>query len=630
MEGGFKTHVRRSGQHGMPWALPWLAQALGLWLVASLLPGVALGQTTLTWGAGGNGGTGTWINGVTSNWWNGTSNVQWSDGANRNAVFAGTAGTVTLNAGRTAGDVKFDTPGYVLNFSSATLTLSSLSGSELASTTFVGSTTGNGSVRVNPASDATFTGTIANVGSGTTSFIKDGTGRFTFGSGFSYTATGNLTLNQGILRLGTTTGVPVGRRWIVNSSTTTSTVIELADGDFSAVWSQTPGSNYRLDINNSTGVGGFAAIGGDRTVTMVNTNDVKWESGTGGSTDKFNVGELILGTADSTGKLTLARSGNINLRLQSSSTANPVGTYERTIRTGNGTAPIDAEIAVPILDSSAAGRIGAIKKVGSGVLALSAVNLYTGPTTVTEGGLWIASTGRINTTSGVTVNGSGAEFKYNSSTAYTQPLTVTQGIVSGTGTISASGGVSIATNAILSPGNSPGTQTFTTGLTLSPGGTYVWETNSGTGTAGVNWDVINVTAGGLNLSSLSSGGRFTLDLTTLTSSGSSGPMDNYTAGDSYTWRIFDANELTLPASFGSGPTYPAGTDITSLFNVVTTNWKNPVPDSGNVSVKVAADGKGIDLVVVPEPATLVLAGLGVGLAGLGAWSRRRAARNVSL
>jgi hypothetical protein len=204
--------------------------------------------------------------------------------------------------------------------------------------------------------------------------------------------------------------------------------------------------------------------------------------------------------------------------------------------------------------------------------------------------------------------------------ALTRPLTVTQGTISGTGRISATGGVSIGTNAVLSPGNSPGTQAFTTGLTLAPGGTYVWEVNSGAGTTGTNWDLINVTSGGLNLASLSNAAKFNLDLTTLTASGSSGSMDNYTPGGSYTWRIFDANALTLPGSF-SAPY--AGTDITSLFNVLTTNWQGTAPASNDISVKVAADGTGIDLVVVPEPGTIALGVIGIGLAGLATWRRRR-------
>jgi fibronectin-binding autotransporter adhesin len=261
-----------------------------------------------------------------------------------------------------------------------------------------------------------------------------------------------------------------------------------------------------------------------------------------------------------------------------------------------------------------------LTKSGAGRWVLSGTNTYSGATTVTGGLLEIASTGVTGSTSGITVNGVGAHFRYNSATALTRPLTLTQGTLSGTGTISSTGGVSVGANAILSPGNSPGTQAYTTGLTLAAGGTYVWEVNSGTGTTGVNWDLINVTAGGLNLSALSAGGKFTLDLTTLTASGSSGPMDNYTPGGSYTWRIFDANALTLPGSFGSTP-YAAGTDITSLFNLVTTNWKNTAPAQNDMSVKVAANGTGIDLVVVPEPGTLALAGLGI--AGFIIWRCRR-------
>ena len=99
-------------------------------------------------------------------------------------------------------------------------------------------------------------------------------------------------------------------------------------------------------------------------------------------------------------------------------------------------------------------------------------------------------------------------------------------------------------------------------------------------------------------------------------------MDNYTPGGSYTWRIFDANALTLPGLFGSSP-YTPGTDITSLFNVLTANWKNTVPAANDISVKVAENGTGIDLVVVPEPGTIALGVIGIGLAGFATWRRRR-------
>ncbi|MEY3896169.1 MAG: hypothetical protein RLZZ214_1689, partial [Verrucomicrobiota bacterium] len=61
---------------------------------------------TFTWDgsgvgtAGAQGGSGTWNSNTTSNWWNGATNEVWptSGGTDDNAVFAGTAGTVTVAA----------------------------------------------------------------------------------------------------------------------------------------------------------------------------------------------------------------------------------------------------------------------------------------------------------------------------------------------------------------------------------------------------------------------------------------------------------------------------------------------------------------------------------------------------
>ena len=256
---------------------------------------------------------------------------------------------------------------------------------------------------------------------------------------------------------------------------------------------------------------------------------------------------------------------------------------------------------------------------GSGKQVFTNVNAYSGATTVESGTLAIASGGAINSTSGVTVNGSTAEFNYNSSTTLSQPLTLTQGILSGTGTIGTA--VSVGSGAVLSPGNSPGTQAFTAGLTWLSGGTYDWEINDATGTLGGNpgWDLLDVTGGTLSLASLTPG-SFTLDLITL-SNLVSGSMANYTPGQQYTWQIVRtaAGGVMTPSGTAVG-----GEDLTSLFNLVTASWASgPVPST--IQVKVSSGGTGLDLVVVPEPETLVLAGVGVFMAGWSLWKRRRIA-----
>ena len=220
------------------------------------------------------------------------------------------------------------------------------------------------------------------------------------------------------------------------------------------------------------------------------------------------------------------------------------------------------------------------------------------------------------------VNGSGADFRWNSSTAFTRPLTMTQGTISGTGTISANGGVSIGTNAILSPGNSPGIQVYTTSLAWAPGGTYQWELNSLTGTAGPNWDLVNVTSGTFSLAGLSSvpGNQFVLDLTTLAAGNAAGQLVSPYDGGSYTFAIASYNpaNFLLPGGFSN----TAGADLTSLFTINLGNWQGSQPEAGNVAVKINSTATGIDLVIVPEPGAIALAGIGIAAAAF-AYRRRR-------
>ena len=131
-------------------------------------------------------------------------------------------------------------------------------------------------------------------------------------------------------------------------------------------------------------------------------------------------------------------------------------------------------------------------KNGSGTNTLKAANTYTGATTVNEGILNIASTGTINTSSGISV-AAGAKFVYNSSTALSVAPTLTgngisnRAVLSGTGTV----GTSVTLDNlgdVLSPGNSPGIQNYTPAQTWSSF-SYDWEVNNFTGTtAGTAFD----------------------------------------------------------------------------------------------------------------------------------------------
>ena len=69
--------------------------------------------------------------------------------------------------------------------------------------------------------------------------------------------------------------------------------------------------------------------------------------------------------------------------------------------------------------------------------------------------------------------------------------------------------------------------------------------------------------------------------------------------------------LTLPGGF-------SGNDLTSLFSLSFANWNNAVPS--NVFVVNNTVANTIDLVIVPEPTSLALAGIAFAATG---WLLRR-------
>jgi fibronectin-binding autotransporter adhesin len=351
------------------------------------------------------GGSGEWN--TTSNfWWNGSINTTWAPGSN--AIFAGTAGTVVLGGNSTAGDVQFNTPGYVLAFGTniaKSLTVTSLSGSALSNATFIGSSTapsGTFNIQLNHGvNEVTFNGTIADNGLGSqSSFYWTSSGRLILAPGFNHTAALPFDIRgAGTLRLATTSGLP-------DFDIRGSAILELAAGDLSRNFGMDGGMRLRESTTN-----GFAAIGADRTLTMANgSDDVKWQTANfENNSDDIRPAVLVLGTADSTHKLTLTHAtAGKGLRLQNSSASNPAGTTTREIRTGDGAAAVEAEIAMPLMDSTLADRLGAIVKTGNGALALSGASTYSGGTVVSNGTLLVNNTSGSGTGSGAVTVANGA------------------------------------------------------------------------------------------------------------------------------------------------------------------------------------------------------------------------------
>jgi autotransporter-associated beta strand protein len=114
---------------------------------------------------------------------------------------------------------------------------------------------------------------------------------------------------------------------------------------------------------------------------------------------------------------------------------------------------------------------GGLTKQGAGSLTLTGTNTYTGNTTVNAGALVLGSTGSINGSSSVGVNGSGAKFVDISSTAVTPTVTITNGTLDGIGTINTATMADSASNTLTSGNGSTGQLAFNS-LTLSGAATF--------------------------------------------------------------------------------------------------------------------------------------------------------------
>jgi autotransporter-associated beta strand protein len=332
-------------------------------------------------------------------------------------------------------------------------------------------------------------------------------------------------------------------------------------------------ANSYLGKNATINIGGSAAG---------STAMLKY-TGAGETSDK------VINMAGALGNAGIDQSGTGLLKFNNNLTA--TGSGDKSFVLSGSTAGT-GEIGGAIVNG-ATGSTG-LKKEGSGTWTLSGANSYSGATTVSAGTLNVANTGNISSSSATTVNG-GNLVVNGTAGAVTVNL---GGSLLGSGTV---GAVELTSGSFLKPGNSPGNLTAASSV-WKAGATYEWQITSLAGTAGTDWDLFTVT-GGLDLSALSSSSTFNLSLD------SAGALAGFSSTSDYSWTFAKAASITGLSSTD------AGTDISTLFNILATNFNGGTGPTNGFKVVVGETAGGytsLNLTTVPEPSASSLMGIGLG------------------
>jgi autotransporter-associated beta strand protein len=367
-----------------------------------------------------------------------------------------------------------------------------------------------------------------------------------------------------------------------------------------------PGTGYTATVNGS----GTLSVGAFNQVNSytLNLNGGAFTTASGGgstlaSFSSTGGGDVTVSGASLTVGGNVAYSvGDANKSLTLTGGTVSLGSSTRTFTVAD-----DADLAAEVVISSVLSSGGGFTKTGLGVMRLTGVNTYTGATAVSAGKLEVAGSGNINSTSGITVAAGGSLF-YNSSVALTRAPTLngsggSRAQLGGSSTINAAVTLN-SLDDVLSPGNSPGILTFGTSQTWQSY-TYEWEVNDWTGTtAGTNFDRIDIT-GSLDLS----GSSYVLDILSLTSGNVAGNVPNFSETN---------RSWTILTTTGGITGFSAGN-----WSLNTTGFTNST--TGSWSISKALNNNDLQLnytvtVIVPEPSTLLLGGIGLAVTG---WAARR-------
>ncbi|HVU17422.1 MAG TPA: PEP-CTERM sorting domain-containing protein [Candidatus Didemnitutus sp.] len=393
--------------------------------------------------------------------------------------------------------------------------------------------------------------------------------------------TGNLYVGastSGFLYVSTGASVNAANLFIGNAAGSSGTVA-ISD----------PGSSLNISSSFYVGNGGSGTLvltGG--AVNVGNGNGVIYLGGSAGSTGSLFIGDsesgqgVINAAAISGG----AGIGVINLQ----TTATSASPY---FLTRDGTAS-----GVPVVIS---GPISV--DVAAGYNVLNGNNTYSGGTTITGSSTLVAASNNALGTGSVTALGTTGTLNVASGVTISNTIvTGFGGTLAGNGTIASM--VTAGTNLNLSPGDLIGKLTFSNGLILDQNGGLILQIQQAGGAAGTGYDLVNVSGGGLNITS-TTGNPFKIYLYSLNLTGAAGNVSDFSSSTGYAWTLFTSTGLTNFAA--------------NRFAIDTTNFSNSLGLGGFAIVQSGNDII-LDFSPIPEPETWALLASGLGAM---AWVVRR-------
>jgi len=401
--------------------------------------------------------------------------------------------------------------------------------------------------------------TLQGVVSGTGGITKLGAGNLTLNASNSYT--GSTVVSAGTLTLGhasntlSDSGVVTinGGTLDLGSNSDTVGAVTISSGSLSGSGTLT-GSSYSLQggsVAAKLGAGDISVSGG--TTTLVSAGRL-----TSSSSLSISGGQLNLG-------------GN-----------ETVASFTQTGGSLGGTGALTSTGAVSISGGSLGLNIistsDGLTKTTSGSLTLTGSSSFAGTSVVSAGTLVVNGNitgGALAVSSGATLAGSG--------------------VIANTTTFQS--------GSFHNPGNSPGLQTFASGVSYAESSTFTWELASNTdllsnrGTL-IGYDGVNVTGGNLSITSGAIGNISLIGSTSV-------PTVFWSTDRS--WLVFDNS--------GSGTT-------TGIFNLGTVTGGSFSPAFGTFAWRIDNKDLFLDFVAVPEPTSMAMVAVGACII-VGSYRRRK-------